>query len=624
LQAAAIAGRELDLRVLRGLDSEMPFEEWLAVVQASMIVDLREGRWRFSHDKLREAVLQDLRPADARLMHRQVAHAIEMAYPADRREPFWNALVAHWRACGDEEKERHYATLAGLQALRSSAYPDAIELLERAQQLAQARGRSHEERAELEEALGAAAYGASKMEKCIYHSRQALALINMPSVPDNTAGLVLAYGRHLSWQLSHRLLPAALMRARGRLRERRWRAARLLVQVGQPYVFLGDRVRGVLTALSGLNLVEGLPESDLLAYNLGAMAFAMGAAGLPRLSRYYSRRAIKVLDALPQEPTTPLAMAYHATSSLWVGQGYLQRAADYGLRAQSLFATIGDQRRWAEATANLAFLAALRGDFNEALSLRQVLYRAGQRYHEPAVKLWALAGNVQIFLRQRRFDAAEMALREREALLDGPDYHSTANVAVYWLYYHWLKGETEQVWALLEDALVEARVSAITEVHNAFLHYNLAEVTVGLWQLAREQGGDVTQAENAMREALGSLKQFGQAFPLARPRTDVWVGMVAWLDGQPQRAIRLWEQALDGARRLGLPYEEILAQVCLARYHHEALARAAAAEAARQGLRQLRLWHEAEQVELLVQTGADDGGPDGAGKVNGHSTGGST
>ncbi len=129
LQAAAVIGRELDMPLLRVLDPHMIPEQWLEACSNAVILEVQQERWRFVHDKLREGLLLSL-AADARAdLHRRIALAIETVYPD---APDQNAVLAyHWAAAGDTHKERHYAALAGEQALNNGVYRDAKTLLER-------------------------------------------------------------------------------------------------------------------------------------------------------------------------------------------------------------------------------------------------------------------------------------------------------------------------------------------------------------------------------------------------------------------------------------------------------------------------------------------------------------
>ena len=63
-EAAAIAGRELDLAVLQALvnSGDIPFtykdlEKWLNACAEIAVLTVQHERWRFAHDKLRDGLL---------------------------------------------------------------------------------------------------------------------------------------------------------------------------------------------------------------------------------------------------------------------------------------------------------------------------------------------------------------------------------------------------------------------------------------------------------------------------------------------------------------------------------------------------------------------------------------
>ncbi len=137
LEAAAIAGRELDLELLRALadTGEIPFaynslEKWLITCAEIAVLAVQHERWRFAHDKLREGLLAEMADDAKRDLHRHVAQAIEKVYPDDiSRAP---ALAHHWGGAGDTEKIAHYAALAGVHSMRTGAGIQAKSFFEQA------------------------------------------------------------------------------------------------------------------------------------------------------------------------------------------------------------------------------------------------------------------------------------------------------------------------------------------------------------------------------------------------------------------------------------------------------------------------------------------------------------
>lgn len=130
LQLAAVAGNHLDLTVLRHLavhpvaaDQPQPvmensLEDWLSTCANAAVLDISDNKWRFAHDKLRQAALQAL-TADARAHHhRQVAESIEAVYPDDVLQA--DTLMQHWKLAGDTAKELHYLMLVTQRTLKTT------------------------------------------------------------------------------------------------------------------------------------------------------------------------------------------------------------------------------------------------------------------------------------------------------------------------------------------------------------------------------------------------------------------------------------------------------------------------------------------------------------------------
>jgi eukaryotic-like serine/threonine-protein kinase len=133
LRLAAVAGRELQLEILEQVKGGLNLDEWLTTCANSAVIEVQEGTWRFSHDKLRDATLETISAEVLPLLHRQIAEGIEAVHGSD---PDQAAILAlHWRSAGDALKERIYAQRAGEHSLSISAFSDAVTHLERALEL---------------------------------------------------------------------------------------------------------------------------------------------------------------------------------------------------------------------------------------------------------------------------------------------------------------------------------------------------------------------------------------------------------------------------------------------------------------------------------------------------------
>jgi predicted ATPase len=115
LRLAATAGRELDAAVLETLYREFPelvhsenyrLDEWLTVCSDIAVLEVPNGVWRFTHEKLRELLLEGLPPGEWEAVNGLIAETIEKLYPDDKSRA--DILLEHWHQAGVIEKELFY------------------------------------------------------------------------------------------------------------------------------------------------------------------------------------------------------------------------------------------------------------------------------------------------------------------------------------------------------------------------------------------------------------------------------------------------------------------------------------------------------------------------------------
>ena len=139
LKVAAVAGRQIDVKLLRNIDLKINVEAWLDRCAEASVLEVQQGWWRFAHDKLREGVLLKLPADEQKRLHRQVAETIEQVYATDL-SPFYPRLAYHWsQVVADEHpdpvlvsKAIDYLQKAGEQAVRSSANQEAVRFFNEA------------------------------------------------------------------------------------------------------------------------------------------------------------------------------------------------------------------------------------------------------------------------------------------------------------------------------------------------------------------------------------------------------------------------------------------------------------------------------------------------------------
>ena len=135
LQLASLAGRRIDLELLGHLADDTIYlqQKWLPTMSEAGLLEVNGNQWQFTHDKLRDGILNQLTPAERQAGHQTLAQAVETIYPSDRSKAA--RLMIHWGEAGDHNKELTYALLAGHYAQkqylneRALAYWDQAETL---------------------------------------------------------------------------------------------------------------------------------------------------------------------------------------------------------------------------------------------------------------------------------------------------------------------------------------------------------------------------------------------------------------------------------------------------------------------------------------------------------------
>ncbi|MCS6835382.1 MAG: tetratricopeptide repeat protein [Anaerolineae bacterium] len=133
LRLAAIMGRQLDPLLLRALSPETDLNLWLSRCVNAAVLEVEDDQWRFTHDKLRDALLDNMTTSERQGLHQRIALALEELYGNSPAR--LSALAYHWGMANNPDREEHYVTLAGEQALRIGAYREALNDLGRALQL---------------------------------------------------------------------------------------------------------------------------------------------------------------------------------------------------------------------------------------------------------------------------------------------------------------------------------------------------------------------------------------------------------------------------------------------------------------------------------------------------------
>lgn len=130
LRLAAVIGREIDLDLLTYVDDEFDIFDWLNACSEVSLLTIRDGKWQFAYDKIRDGLLLSIDERVLPQLHELAAEAIEAVY-ADHLAEHYARLLYHWQQTGNEDRVIDYTLRHTRQQLpRSTEYGDFRARLE--------------------------------------------------------------------------------------------------------------------------------------------------------------------------------------------------------------------------------------------------------------------------------------------------------------------------------------------------------------------------------------------------------------------------------------------------------------------------------------------------------------
>ena len=129
LALAAVAGRDFELGVLEHAcraDGRAVLETLGPALAREIVVrdPQRAARYRFAHALIREAIYEQIEPAERAGLHERIGEAFEVFHRSDPT-PHLAALAHHFLEAGSAEKALEYSTRAGRHAAASLGYETA-------------------------------------------------------------------------------------------------------------------------------------------------------------------------------------------------------------------------------------------------------------------------------------------------------------------------------------------------------------------------------------------------------------------------------------------------------------------------------------------------------------------
>jgi serine/threonine protein kinase len=558
---ASVIGREADLDLLArasgspddlaGLDQTM--HRVRELVRLQILDSLEGGRYRFVHDKLREAAYGAI-PLDERLeLHREVARLLEDTLRDRKDAPPFGELGHHFTQGQLWDKAIDYLEKAGVQAVSTFAHKEALRYFQNAVTLAPKAsvGVTRLRLASWERSLVESYLGTGNMPDAHAHAHLALNHCGF-GLPTSRAGLLVAFIGQVMLRPLQRFFPW-MFRVRSDERAALvGEAAYVLNRLCEPFFLAHRPLEGFYCGFRDLTLAARIPPSEALARGYATMAMVVGVGPFAGLGRTWSDRAISTARALG----SPAAITYCLcrSGSALGPQGHWRDAFAQLAEGEAIARSRSDLRQLGEAVSTRALLHGFRGNFSDSLVAAEEVLAIGISRGDSQLCNWGRNLSVHALARLGRAREAIGIIQKMKEDYQSRDVGDAEKIFDYGGF-----ALTSLALGDLADARRQASRVLVAIRREQFLPYFLktgldatSEVLLAL--LERTDGGSSEAAPLRLeaREMVGRLQKFASLYAMSRPRAHIYGGQLDWIDGKRTRALATWEKGLGVAEVLGL------------------------------------------------------------------------
>jgi tetratricopeptide (TPR) repeat protein len=201
-------------------------------------------------------------------------------------------------------------------------------------------------------------------------------------------------------------------------------------------------------------------------------------------------------------------------------------------------------------------IALLRHDYPVGKHFYERLSELASLTDNTLHQQWGYSGRAEATLRAGTLDDAERLALQALRLNEGQG-HRTEDIRLnaFLALASWRQGRCDE--ALQHAATAASAIRHCPYATVATLEGFSAVAEVYLRQYEAESASPRWRA--AARQACRNLRRYARVFPVWRPRASCWQATLAWLEGRPREARRLWEKSIMAARTFSLPLNEAMA-----------------------------------------------------------------
>jgi len=557
LHLAAVAGRQLDLPLLRSQEPQL--NAWLEACANVAVLETVNQGWRFTHDKLRERLLEELSPDERRQLHRKVAELLERSVSPAELDP--SRLAYHYGEAGVASLAVHYATMAGERALREGAIEKSLTYLNDL--------RRWQEQLEAKTALApgyrlaaSALLALGRLTESGERCELAWATLGypLPAPEPLTAALAKSIRAEVSATLAQRDFGPHTSKDAIRLA---LETIELAAQSIGAFLPLSQHSSAYRVCLLALGIVRRLELPSLRPF------FAIHINYLHRL---YAFDADPDLDlsqtdfsaSLPINDDTLIDLRNRLDGLLSLQHGHFYEALKHFQLSIQTSIKQGNDQQSLSCLLQIAFVYYYYGLFNDALHESNALQARATVDGIVQFQAWGHTLNALALLNLNQPARSRSELDLARKNLDRiNDPHCLLFHSCVQAYYHTITTNTIEAQRWIDRAL-DLFSKHLFVSHESLLAVTiLAEVCVGLVRDTTPLA--LADANTPLAKTRSHMHRLVAIFSVGRPRALLLESAHALLEGRVRRGSALARLSLRHAQRAGMPYETALAHLVLSR-----------------------------------------------------------
>lgn len=552
IKSAAVLGRSFNEPTLAALHpsaGSAAVARDLRAIEATGLIERREGGWRFHHAIIADAAYASLTSDQARRLHAR-ALGIIAARAGDSPDQSERVLLAHHaERAGETEIALCHLTAAAETSRAAYANLEVVEFLTRAIAL----GGSAADPV----TLGRWRYAIAHALRALGQYKRAedflkLCIGGLDRSPPETGGQALR--RLISGYAGYRLSAPRPPQPDSE-RAPVILAADATMMLSEIHYELNKIPFALAEILRGATLARraGGDSATLAKLSIG---MALISTSLPWAldGDALQAQALAIADRL-DDPATE-AWVYMVSGNYETGKGGWDRGAAQFRHAMTVAETAGERKTWETAASTLGNLKRLEGWFEEARGWSDVTLAHSRDRGIMQGIIWSHNGRARDLLCLSQWEEMREDVGTLAQLLDDPANASDANDNNK-LVYHYARaalamgdGDMDGGLAAFDEALA---IVARTKRPQVYMTQNAAFYSDLIWALWQDGRRDAAMLE---RQALvaKSARRIGRQYRAGVPMAHVAAGDGAWLRGRPAAAAKAWRSAEAAAVARGMGF----------------------------------------------------------------------